>query len=142
MPLFVILQVVFPILIHKVSIKDRHLVSTESGFIWLIRIFGLENLPYKLLSAFLELCIVFGPPALIELLGLLAEFSQSGLQFSLILRNRKFDRPQVGGRSRRSNEVVLPTNQIITLKYPHKFCASWWREGEGDMKITVEKFNI
>ena len=84
---------VFPILIHKVSIKERHLVSTEGGFICLIWIFGLENLPYELLSAFLELCIVFGPPALIELLGLLAEFSQSGLKLSLILGNSKFHRP-------------------------------------------------
>ena len=84
---------VLPILIHKVSIKDRHLVSTEGGFIWLVRIFGVENLPYKLLSALLELSIVFGPPALIESLSLLAEFSQSPLQVSLVLRNSKFHWP-------------------------------------------------
>ena len=87
---------VFPILIHEVSIEDRHLVSAEGGFIWLIRIFGLENLPYELLSAFLELCIVFGPPLLVELLSLLTEFSQFGLQLSLILRNSKLDWSQIG----------------------------------------------
>ena len=96
-----------PILVHEFPIEYGHFVSTESTFVRFIWILGLEDLFYKLLSSSLELGVMPGPPVLVEPLSLLAESPQSHLKLCLIFGNCKFHWPQVGGCSRRTDEVIL-----------------------------------